>query len=95
MERSVLDAVPVDLPDVKVFLYLLDSTRDYVVSSTPNTITFRFALLLAVRLIISCSRKDWLTLSSKASQNDLSISVTTLPGASGVPRWSSLNTAIF
>jgi len=53
MEWSILDAVPVDLPDVKVFLYLLDSTRDYVVSSTPNTIAFRFTLLLAVRLIIS------------------------------------------
>jgi hypothetical protein len=95
MEWSILDAVPVDLPNVKVFLYLLDSTRDYVVSSTPNTITFRFALLLAVRLIHFLAQKDWLTLSSKVSQNDLSMSVTTLPGASGVPRWSSLNTAIF
>jgi len=60
MEWSILDAVPVDLPDVKVFLYLLDSTGDYVVSSTPNTIAFRFALLFAVRLITSWSRRHGL-----------------------------------
>jgi hypothetical protein len=61
MEWSILDAVPVDLPDVKVFLYLLDSTRDYVVSSTPNTTALRFALLLAVRLVTLWSRRAWLT----------------------------------
>jgi hypothetical protein len=60
MEWSILDAVPIDLPDVKVFLYFLDSTRDYVVSSTPDTITFRFALLLGVRLVILWSRRNGL-----------------------------------
>jgi hypothetical protein len=60
MERGVLDAVPVDLPDVKVFLYLLDSTRGYVVSSAPNTIAFRFALLLPVRLVILWFRRHGL-----------------------------------
>jgi hypothetical protein len=58
MECSILDAVPIDLPDVKVLLDLLDFTRDYVVSSTPNTITFRFALLSAVRRVILWSRRN-------------------------------------
>ena len=38
-------------------------------------------------------KQERLTGSPKVCQNDLSISVTTLPGDSGVPRWSSLDLA--
>jgi hypothetical protein len=47
MKRCILYTVPVDLAYVKVFPDLFDFGRYDVVSCTPDTVTFRLALLFS------------------------------------------------
>ena len=46
MKWRILNAVPVDLPNVKVFLDLLDLFRNDVIGSSPDTVAVICTLLL-------------------------------------------------
>ena len=64
---------------------------NYVVGNTPHSIALRRSLLIGlVTTRDNGSEQQERTGSSKVSQKLRSIRVTTRPGASGVPRWSSL-----
>lgn len=90
MDERVLDAIAVDLTYVEIGLNFGDFGCFYPVSRSPYTL-FGSCMLYGYQtsnaLNDGCSILTW---SSNVSQNERSISVTTRPGASGVPLWSSL-----
>ncbi len=96
MERGVLDAVSINFSNVKILLDFLDSRRDDMISDTPDTISLRQTLLTWLEeKRINKKKNSRHTGSPRVFQKLRSIRVTTRPGASGVPRWSSLKLSIY
>lgn len=90
MERGILNTVSIDLADVEILLDFLDLVGSYVISYAPHMIAFGWTVLKTGQSREPLGLWKVPTVSPSVSQNLRSIKVTTLPGASGVPRWSSL-----
>jgi hypothetical protein len=95
VEGSELDRVPVYLADVEVFAHL-GHFRRLCFGPLISIVIFCLIGTEACTLLTGIwyaaphtfSVDSWWSV--KVSQCDLSMRVTTRPGASGVPRWSSL-----
>jgi hypothetical protein len=91
MERRELNAVPIDLADIEVCADRGDVGRRDVVCGAPDA--FGRGVLGYCKYVWVLQLKEdgeRRTSSVNVSQCFLSINVTTRPGASGVPLWSSL-----
>lgn len=90
LEGCELDAVPVDLADVEVLAHFGDLGRGDVVCGAPDA----FSGFVLGGSAMGGGGAGWeggrLTWSVKVAQCARSMSVTTRPGSSGVPLWSSL-----
>jgi len=85
VERCVLNAIPINLPDVKVFFDFFDLVWYYVVSYAPDILVIAGRMLL-MSVLHHLEAMPVCTGSCNVCQKDFSIRVTTLPGAAGVPR---------
>ena len=91
VKRRVLNAVSIYLPNVKILPDFFDLARNDMVSYSPDVLIVRRYLLEGCQWKWPKNSRDReLTESLSVAQNRRSMRVTTRPGDSGVPRWSSL-----